>query len=78
MANSEIPRQPVESSNIASIGYDPTSKILAIEFKSGGCHHYAGVTPEVYAGFLSADSKGKFFHATVRGKFDSRKLEEEQ
>ena len=59
-------RIPVQSSNLASVGYDATSSTLEIEFHSGGIYQYDGVPKEIYDGLLSADSKGKYFHRNIK------------
>lgn len=62
-----IPRHPVSSSNIASVGYDPASRTLAVEFKSGGVYHYPGIDPEQHRAFVSAPSVGGHFHTHIKG-----------
>lgn len=59
-------RIPVTSSNIASIGYDPASLTLEIEFKDGSVYQYFDVPSTVYEEFMRADSKGQFLHANIR------------
>jgi len=41
-------RKAVRSTNVASVGYDPKSKVLEIEFKSGGVYQYANVPEKRY------------------------------
>lgn len=59
-------RQPVVSSNLSTVGYDPKSKTLEIEFKSGGVYQYLGVPEFVYTGLMSASSKGKYFANSIK------------
>ena len=59
-------RQPVESSNLRSVGYDEESRTLEIEFHSGAVYQYYDVPSEVYQELLSAPSLGKYFHAHIR------------
>jgi hypothetical protein len=59
-------RIPVESSNLASVGYDPESAVLEVEFKSGGIYEYSGVPQSVYDGLINAESKGKYFHQYIK------------
>ena len=48
----------VDSSSIASIGYEPATRQFEIEFReSGDVYRYADVPKEEYAAFLAADSK---------------------
>lgn len=68
---------PIEgSSQIAAIGHE--GETLAVQFHSGAVYHYEGVNEETYQSFLSADSAGKFFGQTIRGKFDYAKQEPEE
>jgi hypothetical protein len=56
-------RQPVESSSIASVGYDPTWKMLEIEFKdTGEVYLYFDVPQSEYEAFMRAPSKGTYLN----------------
>ena len=66
-------RMPVESSAISSVGYDPRSKTLEVEFQSGSVYDYHGVPREVYESFLAASSKGRFFSRRIRNLYESRR-----
>lgn len=58
---------PVESSQIASVGYDQATKTLAILFARGGSlYQYPDVEPEVHAAFIAAESVGKYFGAHLK------------
>jgi hypothetical protein len=63
----------VTSSNIESIGH--CGQHLCVKFKSGGIHRFHDVPPELFDKMQSAESAGKFFHAHIRGQFESKKLE---
>lgn len=67
-AAGEIPRTPVESSNLAAIGYDAATRTLAIEFRNGGVYNYANVPPIVWEGMQKAESKGQFFLREIKTK----------
>jgi len=56
----------VESSNLKSVGYDSTRKILEIEFHSGGIYQYSNVSEIVFQALLAADSKGQYFHRNIK------------
>jgi hypothetical protein len=60
--------QPVESSNVAAVGYDPQTKEMAVRFKSGSTYVYSGVSPEEHEALLSADSVGRHFNAQFRSR----------
>jgi KTSC domain len=61
--------QPVESSLIAAVGFDPFTQTLTVEFKRGGKYLYRGVSPEVYDDFLAAESIGEFFLSKIKPVF---------
>jgi len=68
-------RTPVTSSNLVSIGYEPTSEILEIEFKAGTVYQYASVPKEVYDELMSSDSHGSYFHRNIRNNYSFTKLD---
>ncbi len=56
-------RQVVDSTSIASIGYEPLSRELEIEFhQSGAIYRYFDVSAEEHAEFLAAESKGTYLN----------------
>ncbi len=62
----------VSSSNIASIGYEDNT--LYIQFNSGGLYSYCNVPLSVYNSLMSADSKGKYFHAHIKDYYSYKRL----
>lgn len=74
-AKPAIAHTPVKSSQIASVGYDATTKTMEIKFKTGGHYSYPGVTPDVHAKFMAAESIGKHFSQHIRGKYESKRLD---
>ncbi len=62
-------RVPVNSSNISSIGYEPESLMLEIEFKTKRIYRYSNVPPHVYAALMKAQSHGKYFQDHVNTVF---------
>lgn len=62
-------RDPVASSTVASIGYDPASETLEVEFNSGGVYQYYNV-PQVLADqLMQASSKGQFLHYNIKNSY---------
>jgi len=70
-------RTPVKSSNLKSVGYDPETETLEVEFKAGTVYRYADVPAEVHAALMAAESVGSYYARNVRGKFESEKVEPE-
>ena len=71
---SAIERHPVESSVIATVGYDAGKQMLEIEFRSGAIYRYLEVPEEIHKRLLAAESKGHFFGANIRNKFRSERV----
>jgi len=69
-----IPREKVDSSNVAEVGHDSDTDTLVVLFHNGGMYAYDDVPRTVYDQMLSAESVGKFFNAHVKGKYDFRKV----
>jgi len=67
-------RKQVESSNLASIGYDVNNEILEVEFKHGGVYQYSDVPVNVYEELMNADSHGVYFSANIRNEYEYKKL----
>lgn len=59
-------RQKVESSNLASIGYDAKNEILEIEFNHGGIYQYFDVPVNVYDELMNASSHGQYFDRNIK------------
>jgi hypothetical protein len=68
-------RKEVESSLIKSIGYEPVTKTLEVEFRSkGSVYEYYHIPAAVWEGLCKADSIGVYFGHMVRGKYEFKKL----
>jgi hypothetical protein len=68
---SHIPRQRVESTAIAAIGYSKRRHILEIEFVNGAIYRYLDVPPAVYRALMSAESKARFYDSNIRRHYRS-------
>lgn len=69
IARSRIKREPVSSSNVASIGYSQHLRALEVEFARGAIYRFLEVPPDVYRGLIAAESKGRFVAENIRGKY---------
>jgi len=67
-------RTPVSSSNLRSIGYDPDTLTLEIEFNKSGLYQYHGVPQEVYDALMQAGSHGTYFNAHIKNSYATTKL----
>ncbi len=73
-ADGEIKRQPLDSTVLASAGYDAKIRVLEIEFHSGAIYRYLEVPGGIFRRLLAAESKGRFFGANIRDKFRSERV----
>jgi KTSC domain len=64
----------VESTTLASVGYDESLKRLQLEFCSRAVYVYFGVPATVYEALLDAPSKGRCFNGTIRGHYPYRQI----
>lgn len=62
------------SSQVKGYGYDPETKTLAVEFKSGGLYHYHDVPAETFGAMREAESVGKFIGASIKGAHKFTKI----
>jgi hypothetical protein len=68
-------RTPVRSSNLRSVGYNPFSGTLTIEFHNGRTYAYADVPHAVYEGLMDAESHGRFFAIYIRNGYPFRRIQ---
>lgn len=59
-------RIPVQSSNVASVGYDEGTSTLEIGFNDGSIYQYFGVPQHIYEGLMNAPSKGTFLNQYIK------------
>ena len=61
--------QNVISSELQAVRYNDKALILEIHFRNGRVYHYANVPVSIYRGLMAAQSKGRFFNALTRDKY---------
>lgn len=59
----------VASSNIAAIGYDPTTETLEVEFLNGSVYQYYNVPENMYDQLMKEGSKGRFLHTYIKNAY---------
>ncbi|AMR34311.1 hypothetical protein A0256_24085 [Mucilaginibacter sp. PAMC 26640] len=68
-------RHHVKSSALQSIGYDPGTHVLELEFhENGGVWQYLNFKPAALKKFLSSQSLGNYFVTQIKGKYPERKM----
>lgn len=59
-------REAVDSSNIASMGYDTEHMVLEVEFRNGSIYHYVEVSPDLWVAMQEAPSAGQFLNQSIK------------
>ena len=67
-------RYRIDSSAITSLGYDPSNRLLELEFVTGAVYDYEGVPPEEVLAMLESDSRGRYFDMHIRGPYPYRRI----
>jgi hypothetical protein len=67
-------REPVVSSNLASIGYAAETQTLEIEFTNGSVYQYFDVPQSVYEEFRASGSLGNYLNTVIRKSFRYTRL----
>ncbi len=62
-------RTPVASSNVASVGYDPNTMTLEVEFMNGSVYQYFDVPETVYQGLMNASSIGTYLNQNIKANY---------
>lgn len=66
-------RTPVSSTSLNSIGYEPETRILEVEFTKGSVFRYHDVPVEEYDSLMASDSKGRHFIANIKTRYQHTK-----
>ena len=56
-----------QSSNIAGFCYNKEAQTLTVEFNHGSRYDYYDIPEYIFEGMESADSKGKYLNAEIKG-----------
>lgn len=66
-----------DSKTIKKSWYNSLTQELTIEFRSGSLYIYSGIDENLWTEFITAISAGKALNDLIKGKFNYRKVEEE-
>lgn len=73
-ATSSFLRFHVSSSSISTIGYSPMTQLMEVVFHRGAVYRYVGVPALVFANFLLAASKGRYFNGNIKNRYAFRRV----
>jgi KTSC domain-containing protein len=64
----------VESTTLATVGYEEALKRLQLSSVNGAVYVYFGVPAAVYEALLGAPSKDRYFNGAIRGRYPYRQI----
>ena len=67
-------RKKVSSSQIRSIGYDSSARILEVEMSDGTIWQYSGVSSEVHRRLLAAPTIASYYHDNVEEEYSRKRV----
>ncbi|HKQ29963.1 MAG TPA: KTSC domain-containing protein [Burkholderiales bacterium] len=68
-------RERVASESIRSVGYDPETRTLEVEFNNNSRYKYFDVPDAVYVALMRAASKGTYINRHIKDFFDYKKIQ---
>jgi hypothetical protein len=73
-ATPHIRLKRIESTDLSKVGYNRATRILKVRFHDGRIYEFFGVPESIHKRLIGAESKGRFFHDTIRYRFAYRKV----
>lgn len=71
-------RIPVESSNLKSVGYDPESETLEIQFRANDrVYQYYEIPQVVFNGLMAMKDKGFYLKHVIGNAYDYKEIKNE-
>lgn len=67
-------RKALRSSNLNSVGYEPETETLEVEFSSGAVYQYTRVPQSVYDSLCKAASPGALFADQVKSRYRFKRI----
>lgn len=65
---------PIESSFLKAHKYDPNSRKLTVEYRSGARYAHDDVPMEKHASLIGAQSPGSYYNSKIKDHHPGRKL----
>ena len=62
-------REPLNSSNLAEVGYDSPTQTLEVYFKNGRTYQYFDVPERIYNDLRTAGSPGGYLNREIKGQY---------
>ena len=69
-------RVVLESTTLGSAGHDDQAAVLELQFRNGAVYQYSPVPPQLYRDLLRAESKGRYFNQSIRGRYSYQRIQD--
>jgi hypothetical protein len=69
-----IERKPIRRAGMRSAGYDPSARILEIEFDNGSVVQHSGVGAEIARRFLASGAPASYYKDNIEEEFPARRV----
>ena len=66
--------QPVSSSVLRTVAYDPRTSVLEVEFLSGHVYRYLDVPESIVRDLMAAESRGTVFNTLIKDGYTYRQV----
>ena len=67
-------RVRVQSSSVASVGYDGAANVLELEYRNGKVYRYLNVPAAAHRLLLQAPSIGDFVNSVIKPRFEAERV----
>jgi hypothetical protein len=65
---------PVDSTNVAAVGYDPEAQEIYVQFLSGTTYKYLGTDEQTFEELRDAPSVGSYLNRVIKPNYDYQQL----
>lgn len=65
---------PVDSTNVARVGYDPEAQEIYVEFLSGTTYKYSSADEQTFEELRDAPSVGSYLNRVIKPNYDYQQL----
>lgn len=67
-------RNKISSGNLRSIGYDPGTQTLEVEFSGGTVIQYSKVSVDTYRRLIGSSSMASFFRDNIEEEYTAKRI----
>lgn len=69
-----LSEKPVESSWITNLTYNRADRKMTMQLSNGRSFTIPAISRSIFERWINSPSKGKFYHANIRGKYEVNRI----